>query len=568
MLFIKISSRLAKLKYFLLVLSLILLIPFTLFPIISSSHLPIISDAWSATFYVDATKGNDSNSGLSPEIPWKTIAKVNTSRFNPGDQILFKRGEMWREMLKVPSPGTEQKSIAFGAYGVGDLPVITALDRMQVWELETGHVYKAKGPSRLPRVLVLDEVLGNRRTTKADLSSNGDWYFDEARALLFLYSEAEPGLRLIEIGQRDYCIQDNNAGYITVESLKLSGANCAWGGAIDIRGTAGPWTVRNCFVTNSNSNGITLVNSGSLLFGNVISHVGNYGIHIHPECNNSLVAKNEISYCHAGIEILGKSNIFETNLIHHNDWNGIYLEGRPSRVSSADYNIVRYNRIYNNGFSAVFGDETNGAEIYNAGADYNKFNYNLIYDGSSKYACGIWFDFGSSYNQIYNNTIYSMKSLERGYGLTIENGGEGGSSVGNDFKNNIITDCRIQLAVANDIQLDLQNNVFDFNCYHPGSEGYAIYDGTDRQLKTLSEWKASHPASNAQSISSDPQFVDLTIRNFALKTSSPCRNVGTNVGLNRDFEGNNVPKEGKVDMGVFQHKLLSPVRNLRTLPFE
>jgi hypothetical protein len=92
--FIKILSRLANLKYFPLVLSLILIIPFTplethaiyggdyinrisiryrkggvkalsfltgftLLPIISSSHFFIISEAWAATYYVDATNGND-----------------------------------------------------------------------------------------------------------------------------------------------------------------------------------------------------------------------------------------------------------------------------------------------------------------------------------------------------------------------------------------------------------------------------------------------------------------------------------------------------------------------------
>jgi hypothetical protein len=126
--FIKMLPRLADLKYFLLVLSLVLTIPFTplethaiyggdyinrisipyrkgpvkalsfltgftLLPINSSPYFPIISDAWSATYYVDATNGNDANSGLSPLTPWKTIAKVNASRFQSGNQILIKRGE-------------------------------------------------------------------------------------------------------------------------------------------------------------------------------------------------------------------------------------------------------------------------------------------------------------------------------------------------------------------------------------------------------------------------------------------------------------------------------------------
>jgi len=101
--FIKILSRLANLKYFPLVLSLILIIPFTLLPIISSSHFLTISEAWSATYYVDATNGNDGNKGLSEVTPWQTIAKVNASKFNPGNQILSKRREMCRENVN-PSP--------------------------------------------------------------------------------------------------------------------------------------------------------------------------------------------------------------------------------------------------------------------------------------------------------------------------------------------------------------------------------------------------------------------------------------------------------------------------------
>jgi len=127
--FIKMLSRLANLKYFPLILSLMLILPFTplethaiyggdymnrisipyrkggvktlsfltgftLLPIISSSHLPIISNAWSATCYVDATNGNDGNNGTSGLAPWKTIAKVNASNFNSGGEILFKGGRI------------------------------------------------------------------------------------------------------------------------------------------------------------------------------------------------------------------------------------------------------------------------------------------------------------------------------------------------------------------------------------------------------------------------------------------------------------------------------------------
>ena len=36
-------------------------------------------------YYVDAKNGKDSNDGLSPRKPWKTIEKVNSAKFNGGD---------------------------------------------------------------------------------------------------------------------------------------------------------------------------------------------------------------------------------------------------------------------------------------------------------------------------------------------------------------------------------------------------------------------------------------------------------------------------------------------------
>ena len=53
-----------------------------IFAILAIFLIPLVS--WSASYYVDATNGNDSNSGLSASTAWKTIAKVNASRFNPG----------------------------------------------------------------------------------------------------------------------------------------------------------------------------------------------------------------------------------------------------------------------------------------------------------------------------------------------------------------------------------------------------------------------------------------------------------------------------------------------------
>jgi len=106
----------------------------------------IASTAHAAIYYVDATGGNDSWNGLSPETAWKTIQKVNGMNFSPGDSILFKRGEIWREQLIVSSSGEEGNPITFGAYG----EVITG------WSLydEEKNIYVANVASEVTQLFV------------------------------------------------------------------------------------------------------------------------------------------------------------------------------------------------------------------------------------------------------------------------------------------------------------------------------------------------------------------------------------------------------------------------------
>ena len=83
--------------------------------------------AWSATYYVDFTTGLDSDSGLTEALAWKTLVKVRGRTFQPGDSILFKRGETWTaENLTFLSSGTAAAPILYGAYGTGNRPVINA----------------------------------------------------------------------------------------------------------------------------------------------------------------------------------------------------------------------------------------------------------------------------------------------------------------------------------------------------------------------------------------------------------------------------------------------------------
>mgnify|MGYP001037838347 CR=1 FL=1 len=82
-----------------------------------------------ATYYVDATAGDDDNDGLSTSAPWQTIAKVNAAELSAGDVVLFKRGETWTgTTLTVPSSGESGSPIRFADYGSGARPILDGND--------------------------------------------------------------------------------------------------------------------------------------------------------------------------------------------------------------------------------------------------------------------------------------------------------------------------------------------------------------------------------------------------------------------------------------------------------
>lgn len=54
-----------------------------------------------------------------------TVADINAfTGLQPGDQVLFRKGQVWREMLTVPASGTSENSITFSSYGTGNNPIL------------------------------------------------------------------------------------------------------------------------------------------------------------------------------------------------------------------------------------------------------------------------------------------------------------------------------------------------------------------------------------------------------------------------------------------------------------
>lgn len=68
-------------------------------------------------YYLDATLGNDINDGMSPERAWKSVKNLSNTKINPGDSILFKKGEVFREEFDFSGEGTAERKIIIGSYG-------------------------------------------------------------------------------------------------------------------------------------------------------------------------------------------------------------------------------------------------------------------------------------------------------------------------------------------------------------------------------------------------------------------------------------------------------------------
>ena len=83
------------------------------------------------TIYVSSSQGNDSNSGLSPDAPLRSIeAGKSLLRDGNPDWLLLKRGDQWQEGLGnwLTRGRNAQEPIVVGAYGSGDKPLLRTGD--------------------------------------------------------------------------------------------------------------------------------------------------------------------------------------------------------------------------------------------------------------------------------------------------------------------------------------------------------------------------------------------------------------------------------------------------------
>jgi len=94
------------------------------------SVLTACSGKITSSRYLDATTGDDSHDGKTPETAWKSLEKVNSAEFGPGAKILFRSGEEWVGELIPRGSGELNNPIRISRYGDGEKPAIHGEGRL------------------------------------------------------------------------------------------------------------------------------------------------------------------------------------------------------------------------------------------------------------------------------------------------------------------------------------------------------------------------------------------------------------------------------------------------------
>ncbi len=261
------------------------------------------------TIYV-SEQGDDTNDGLSPDTPKKTLKHVRNMT-EKGDKILLKRGEMFRGFLCALD------DVSIGAYGKGRKPIINGSEmnyaKPELWE-ETEHknVYVCTKSFQNVGVILFnptyeygkyDEHYGDMWFKSVEeLHNEYDFYFDLNKNKLYVYCDKNPGEKYedIEIGD-NFCLIIGDGKNVTIDNLWLMVAgihgvsmhkcesrtitNCVfswiggsmywirelpdnqgkryvrYGNAVEIFGPCENLTVKNCWTYQIFDTGLTFQNS-------------------------------------------------------------------------------------------------------------------------------------------------------------------------------------------------------------------------------------------------------------------------------------------------------------------
>ncbi|WP_116062324.1 right-handed parallel beta-helix repeat-containing protein [Cohnella phaseoli] len=345
--------------------------------------VPSVAASGGQTYYVSSSTGDDDNSGLSSSSPWKTLSKVSSVTFMPGDEILLLGGDVWNdEELTLRGSGQSGQPIVLTSYGTG---------RPKIRHLTEG----------VPTVLLRNEshwaIRGLEIEVDAPSSLTGGGLQGAGIAIEFDESRGETAYSGITI--------DDNLIYgSTVDSLVDGIVVLAYGNKENI--------------DREMSNDLTIAN-------NTIHDVGKFGIRTD-------------TWKLGGGGAMSSSAIYRNVKIHNNYVYNIGLT--PVMMNNANHSSMKWNLIHDGGKYSGTGAWTTPGGIWPIQSSYIEMKFNEVYNMSDSNtgadATGVNIDWSNEYvtaqyNYVHNNEGNGISTMSNINAKIINNRIEGNKAIKN-----------------------------------------------------------------------------------------------------------------------------------------
>ncbi|MBN1772728.1 MAG: right-handed parallel beta-helix repeat-containing protein [Deltaproteobacteria bacterium] len=542
------------------------------------------------TTYFVADAGDDDNPGTSPAEPWRTIDRVHRASLQPGDAVLFRRGDTWRETLTIGASGTPEAWLTFGTYDAGPRPRILGSTRAADWTAVAGHpqVWRSAttverpfagkaasiffggtdGTTRWGRVRATDEV------PECDggfsfLLQEYDWCWADGAVHVFAPNDPDERYAFVEVPQRRAAVAMASHApmqYVALDGLELmyttmAGYDDGWPMDYEVRGLR----IQNCHV------GYVGIQGGSSAMGLQVWHsdlvVRNNEIHDSGRRNISYNIYLDNGRSHPGLTF--ENVLFERNELYHGfHTTGLDISCAPGTAGETLGDTLRNFTIRDNLVwddpaddpQAAPNDFTSmGIYLWGESASFTGF---LVYNNVLRYTKqkGLIL-YGVHDTRVFHNTFFGMN--ERAGVLGTSTGYRGMVTVAGDVSN-LSFDGNLLHGNVGPEQFHLQLVTFsgtsedgivslDHNLYWQDHADQALVN-TSAGAYDAAEWEAYRSATGWDAHSpapQPPQLVDPPGFDFRPAAGSPAIDAGaTFAERTTDFLGEGlvgVPDIGAVE---------------------
>jgi len=494
--------------------------------------------------------------------------------FKPGDSILLKRGDTWRETLIIPSSGAQGASLYIGGFGKGPNPRILGSEPALKWARAGGNLWISEASFSNPysagkygsEIFFVNKdstvSWGEYKTKSADCLKEYEWTFVSGK--LIIYCPVDPATRyaVVEAPQRRNSINLNDKNY-----LNINGIDLFYVGEAAISYKSKPQRPQKGLIIENSKIGYVSIKDSELGYGIdaaysdmivrgcEIHNCGRRGIsfHIYGSINlsNVLIENN---YFHDGFHTTGPDFSVGSKSFYLSHINGVII--RRNLFSDPPLSQANTNHIFIQNYRFSESDASIG----------NIYIYSNIFIAPSEASVQIE---GAQSVFIYNNTFFNHNSTRS---QTISHVWIDKQNALVEVKNNIFYSSLKNDNNGSGVELFLREGqdptrvIADYNLYYRISNNLRIiereYAGTwymngIASVRSETGWEKHSP------IPADPLFSDPAVHNFTLKDRSPAIGKGVNLNLPFDFHGKNFdpvnPSIGACEFG--QKKTNTPSKN-------